>query len=499
MLRNIGSNWVLIVLTVALSYVTTPFIVETLGKDGYGTWTLVNAITGYISLVALGVPAALVRYLAQHVRLKDWAKANETIGTCAGLYLMLCAAAFVVGSGLGVAFMAYDIPVSYRADAYVAFGLMVIYVSISFVGLLPEGIMFSHHDFVPRNLVRVGTVLLRFALTIGVLRWHPSLSFLAAIQLIGLSFDFLASWTIIRFRYPEIRLDLRLFNRATLRQVLSFSLFVLLMAAGGRLSFETDALVIGALLSVSMIPFYAIANSLVVYLVEFIVGIAAVVAPMTTALWAEGRRDELREMFLKWSKVALSLTIAAGLFLMVLGPRFIGWWIDHEYEGPSGGVLRVLMASCFVFLPARGVALPVLMGLGKPGIPTIAFLAAGVLNLIMSAALARPLGLVGVALGTAIPNVMFAILIVAVACRELNITLLEYGRYVVPRAAVGALPTLGVLLWFKAGLDVSTVTGLVTAGIVMMVVWAATWVLFVYRDDPYVDVRSPLARLWSRA
>jgi len=388
---------------------------------------------------------------------------------------------------------------SYRGDAYVAFGLMVVYVSLSFVGLLPEGIMFSHHDFVPRNLVRVGTVLLRFALTMSVLRWHPSLSFLAAIQLIGLSFDYLVSWTIIRFRYPEIRLDLRLFNWATLRQVLSFSLFVLLMAAGGRLSFETDALVIGALIGVSAIPFYSIANSLVVYLMDFIIGIAAVVSPMTTALSTEQRVDELREMFLKWSKAALSVTIAAGLFLIVLGPRFIGWWISAEYEGPSGAVLQVLMASCFVFLPARGVALPVLMGLGKPRIPTIAFLAAGLLNLIMSALLARPFGLVGVAVGTAIPNVLFAILIVVLACRELNVTLVEYGRYVIPRAALGTLPTLGVLLWFKAGLNVTTVTGLVAAGIVMMVVFALTWILFVYRDDPYVDVRSPLARLWSRA
>src|SRR6185436_8603456 len=120
----------------------------------------------------------------------------------------------------------------------------------------------------------------------------------------------------------------------------------------------------------------------------------------------EQRVDELREMFLKWSKAALSVTIAAGLFLIVLGPRFIGWWISAEYEGPSGAVLQVLMASCFVFLPARGVALPVLMGLGKPRIPTIAFLAAGLLNLIMSALLARPFGLVGVAVGTAIPNVL---------------------------------------------------------------------------------------------
>jgi len=498
-LRNVGSNWVLIVLTVALSYVTTPFIVDTLGRDGYGTWTLVTAITGYISLVALGVPMALVRYLAQHISGKDWDKANQTIGTCAGLYLMLCAAAFVVGTGLGIAFMAYDIPASYRGDAYVAFGLMVVYVSLSFVGLIPEGIMFANHDFVPRNLVRVGTLLLRFGLTIGVLSVHPSLSFLAAIQLIGLSFDYLVSWTIIRVRYPAIRLDLRLFNWATLRQVLSFSLFVLLMAAGGRLSFETDALVIGALIGVSAIPFYSIANSLVVYLMDFIIGIAAVVSPMTTALSTEQRVDELREMFLKWSKAALSVTIAAGLFLIVLGPRFIGWWISAEYEGPSGAVLQVLMASCFVFLPARGVALPVLMGLGKPRIPTIAFLAAGLLNLIMSALLARPFGLVGVAVGTAIPNVLFAILIVVLACRELNVTLVEYGRYVIPRAALGTLPTLGVLLWFKAGLNVTTVTGLVAAGIVMMVVFALTWILFVYRDDPYVDVRSPLARLWSRA
>jgi len=43
-LRNIGSNWVLTVLTVAVSYVMTPFVVHTLGQSGYGTWTLITAI-----------------------------------------------------------------------------------------------------------------------------------------------------------------------------------------------------------------------------------------------------------------------------------------------------------------------------------------------------------------------------------------------------------------------------------------------------------------------
>lgn len=501
MLRNVGSNWVLTVLTVAVSYVMTPFVVHTLGQNGYGTWTLVNAMTGYIALVALGVPMACVRYVAQHVSLKEWTKANQTIGTCAGLYLMLGVGALLVGVGLWWAFTYYDIPSSYRGDAYVAFGLMVLYITFSFFSYLPEGIMYAHHDFVPRNLVRIAGLFLRFSLTIGLLGQHPSLSFLAAIQLVGLAFDFFVSLALIRIRFPNIRIDIRLFDRATLRRVMSFSLFVLLMAAGGRLSFETDALVIGALIGVAAISSYAFANSLVVYVLDFVVGIAAVVSPMATALSSQGREDELREMFLMWSKAALSLTIAIGLFLLVLGPRFIGWWIGPEFEGPSGDVLQVLTISCFVFLPARGVALPILMGLGKARTPTIAFLIAGVVNLLLSAALARPLGLVGVALGTAIPNVLFALLIIVLTCRELKMTMLDYTRYVVPRAALGAMPMLALLLWFKAVLGVSGITGLATAGIVMLVAFALIWVLFVYRNDPYVDMRSPLLRLrvWSRA
>jgi peptidoglycan biosynthesis protein MviN/MurJ (putative lipid II flippase) len=135
------------------------------------------------------------------------------------------------------------------------------------------------------------------------------------------------------------------------------------------------------------------------------------------------------------------------------------------------------------------------MGLGKPKAPTIAFLAAGVLNLVLSVMLAGPLGLVGVALGTAIPNVLFALLALVLACRELGIEPARYARYVVPRAAVGAIPVLALLLWFKHGLEVRDMAGLVAAGSVMVVVFSVTWVFYVYRDDPFVDLRTELVRM----
>jgi O-antigen/teichoic acid export membrane protein len=502
MLRNIGSNWVLTVVTIATTYVLTPFIIHRLGDEGYGTWTLITAMTGYLSLMALGVPMACVRFLAQDVSGRDPEQINRTVGSCAGVYLMISVVAALLGVVLALMFgRFYHIPDPWRPEAPMAFALMSAWVAASFIALLPEGIMFAHHDFVARNAVRITAVLLRCGLTLALLTMRASLVALAIVQILCLAFDFSASVILIRRRYPAVRLNLRDFEWRTVRRVLSFSVYVLLLSAGARLSFETDALVIGAFIGVAAIPFYAVANSLVVYLMDFTIAIAAVVSPMATKLNTEGHADELRDMFLKWSKVTLSLSVMSAAFLVVLGPRFIGWWIAPDYERPSGQVLQILMLSCLVFLPVRGVALPILMGLGKPRVPTIAFLGAGVANLVLSIALARPLGLAGVALGTALPNVVFAVVVLVVACRELGIAIPNYLAYVVPRAVVGATPLVAVLLWFRLGAGVESLVGFATAGSTMLVVFAVTWVFFVYRNDPFVDLRPQLGRLrsWARA
>jgi O-antigen/teichoic acid export membrane protein len=491
----VGSTWGVTVMTIAATYVLTPFIIHALGPEGYGTWTVIAALTGYATLLALGVPMACVRYLAGHVAQGDVREANRVIGSCAGLYLMMGAAALVLGAALAGVFGLYEIPAGLRQEAALAYGLMVVYVSAGFVGLLPEGILFAHLDFVLRNAVRLAGVVLRLLLTIALLKLHASVVALAAVQLGCLVFDFGVSWRLVRRRHPELRISLGDFDRATVRRIFSFSVYVLLLQAGARLIFDTDALVIGALLGVGAVPFYVVANSLIVYLMEFVVAIAAVVSPTATRLAAQGRQGEVREIFLKWSKVAFTLSLLAGVFLIVLGPTFLARWIDPSFEAPAGRVLQILMASSLLFLPARGVALPVLMGLGRPRAATLAFLGAGALNLGLSVALARPFGLAGVAVGTAIPNVLFAVVALVLACREVGVAPAEYARYVIPRAVVGSLPALAVVTWFKLGWQVRDLTGLAAAGVATVTAFGLSCVFFVYRDDPYVDLRGQLVRL----
>ena len=371
-LRNVGSNWFITFTALVAAYVLTPFTVHTLGDAGYGTWNLINSITGYLGLLILGVPMASVRYFAQHIAEEDVSELNRAIGSCTAMYLASGAVALLIGAGLYVFFtLTYQIPPTLYVDAHRASALTVVYIALGFVGLLPEGVLSAHEDFVPRNIVRFGGVVLRLLLTFGVLTVWPTLTALALVQLACLAFDFwLCVWVITR-RHPGARISLADFDWTMVRRILSFSLYVLVLQAGLRLSFQTDSLIIGAVPKRPAIAFFAVGNSFIGYLMDFITSIGAVVMPTARRLKTRGQDADLREIFLKWSKIALSLTLMAGLFLMVLGPRFIGRWIDPAFERPAGQVLQILMLSCFVFLPVRAVSLAILMGLGKPGVPAI--------------------------------------------------------------------------------------------------------------------------------
>jgi O-antigen/teichoic acid export membrane protein len=219
--------------------------------------------------------------------------------------------------------------------------------------------------------------------------------------------------------------------------------------------------------------------------------------PTATRLATTGDARELERVFFKWSKICLSIVLMIGLYLAVLGPDFLAALIPATYVEASGHVLRVLAVSFLFYLPVRGVALPLLMGLGKPRAPALAQVAMGAANVAISLALVRSHGILGVALGTAIPNVAFAAVVLVLACRELGVGVRDFLAYVAGRATFGALVPLAFLVWAKVGLGVEGLQQLVATGVVMVVLFALVWVGFVYRDDPYLDLRVGLGRMFG--
>lgn len=495
MLRGVFSNWVVIATTIVVTYFLTPFILSQLGRDGYGTWLIITSMTSYLQLLALGTPMASVRTLVHDVAAHDPARLNRSIGTYFTLYLWLGGAAFLAGGVAFLAFGFYDVPAELRPSAELAFGLVVAQVMLSFVGNLPQAVLVGHQRFVTQNVLALVVVLLRATFTVVLLHFVPTLTVLALIQLGLLLVEIAVNYLAVRRAHPLVRFRPLAVDFGALRPILAFSVYVLVLNVGVQLSFSTDALVIGAMLGIEEVPFFAIANSLAVYLMGFVVSIAAVVMPTATRLEAEGRGDALRQMFLKWSKHTVSLTLVAVLFLLVCGQPFLAMWINPAFAHRSAPVLHVLMAAMLVYLPIRGVAQPLLMGLGQPGPVTLTFLACSVVNVLLSIALAPSLGLVGVALGTAIPNAAFAVVALRLACRAAGVPVGEWLRYSVGRPLLGAgILAPALVLWTRL-VPPDGLVGLVTAGLFLMVGFATVGVLVVYAGDPDMDLRAQVERL----
>ncbi len=497
---SVWMNWIVSVGAILTTYILLPFNIHHLGNEAYGTWLLVNSVTGYLALLALGAPMATLRFVAQFAAQDDHGQLDEALGTFAGLYVAMGCAAIVVGGLLFLGFEAvYDIPGQIAAQAKVAFAGVVLCVAIGFIQQLPYGVMAAYQDFGVRSALMGGALIVRLVGNLVIVSEWPSITALAALNLLVSLFEASAGWVVLRRRYPGLSVRLSRFTISMLRRVFSFSVFVVLLNLGVQLSYQTDALVIGKFMPVSTIPYYTVPNSLMLYLLEFVAAIAVVVMPNATALHAKGSERELQGLFLKWSKVTFSIGLAAGCIVLVFGPRLVGWWVGSEFEAPAGLVLRILMVSLIVFLPARGVAQAVLMGIGQPAAPSIAVVVAGLLNLVLSLLWVRPYGLAGVAWGTAVPTILLGGYMIAHTCKAIGLRAGLFLRHVALRPLLGAV--LGLLVagvtyrLFDPRALAPLIASCALTGVAMLWIGAAV----VYRGDPDIDLAAAFRGIWSRA
>lgn len=489
MIKNIGSNWFLMVLTAVTTYVLMPFNLNSLGSQNYGIWLIISSITAYLFLLHLGVPMASVRELTQAIALKDHERINRIVTSCGLLYLVFGLVVMLLGVPLLVFFeKTYNIPLPLQGEARAAFIVSLMQTGLAFIATMPYAILSAYESFVTKNILMAVVLIVRSIVNIILVLVYPSFLTLGVLMLIATIFELILTWGYIFRNYREIRPRLSQFSIETVRGIFGFSIWVFLMALGTQLAFQTSPLIVGKYMSSADVPSVAVPNSLMVMLIQFVGGIASVIMPVATNMQTNNDYSTLRSVYFKWTKISLALSVCAGLFLIIFGPAFLRFWIGPSYTPESGQVLQVLAASYIVYLPVRGVAVPVLMGLGHAKWPTIATLIAGVLNLVMSVALVGPYGIEGVGWAIAIPNVLVSIVLAVQACRALKITPTTYLATIVPLAAIAfGAAFMSLALWYEIWRP-HGLFGLGVAGVLTVAVCVILWTELVLRDDPHVKV-----------
>jgi O-antigen/teichoic acid export membrane protein len=230
----------------------------------------------------------------------------------------------------------------------------------------------------------------------------------------------------------------------TLRVTLRPASYYFLMQVAALVVMGTDNIVIGVFLGVSQVTAYAVAFQLwAVTLAILWTGVDAL-QPFFTRWDTTGDREKLREAYLRATKVAFAGAVLAAIVIAALGRQAIGAWVGRDLAVDR----RVLWVFCGMLLTATPIhtASLVLAALGKHRPAAIGGVVEAALNLALSVALVRPLGVLGVALGTLLSGVVTNAWVAPLAAaRALDIPVTTYVRRALLPAVLPALLGAGLV------------------------------------------------------
>jgi O-antigen/teichoic acid export membrane protein len=451
LVRNIASNWAGYAVHIAVAFFLTPYIIHSLGETRYGIWTLVIGVTGYYGLLDLGVASGMTQYLTRYLAANEIDKLNRSASTG---FVALSGIGFLVFVGsLIIAFSAsslFRMQAASPTEVTLVLAITGTSVAMQFMFFTYSAVFTAVQRFDLSNLIGISTRILSAGATIICLE--------AGYGLVGLSLvvagtnvlDYLIRWRVAGRLLPAMKISLKLVSRESLREVVSFGIWNSVSAGSVRLISYTDALVIAAFMPVAAVAPFAIAANLRSYFENIFVRAGFVFFPAVTELDAQGNQAGLRQLYLASSKFMFLGSVLLGSIAMFSARDFFWLWVGRSYAEPAdypaiATIFYILIIASMVSVAQR-VGYQVLLGTRQVKLLALLFAAEGVSNLVISLALVRGYGLVGIALGTLIPAILFEGLLQPVlVCQSLQITSKTYCREVLLRPILAAF-AVGPLL-----------------------------------------------------
>lgn len=426
MFRNILSNWVGLLTIGLISFLMTPFMIHRLGDFQFGMYTLAFSAVGYFDILTQGIRSTLQRFVGRLSDTQDRDAFSSVFSTA--LAVTLSAGAFTIILFFGLSTVLPSFFKLGSAQQHL-FAWLVILLGLNLGLGFPTALLGSYlcglHRFDLYNLLSIVRQGLRAILIVLVLLRGQGVLAVAECVLVSTLICAPINWWMIRRIDPEVKFAMRLVKLRTASELLSFSFWTFLNNGGQLLRDSTDSIVIGRVLNAALITPFAVASRLVAYFRPVITSIVSPLLPRMSQLDGQGRDEEIRHLFLRMTRVCALASLAIGSMLVLHGRTLLLLWVGPRYV--SSYPILVLLSVGAVASSGQLVTLHTLIAKGRHRAYGIWTMGEGVANLVLSIIWARRYGIVGVALGTAVPLLLVKLTLQPwYVTRVLNLSLAEY-------------------------------------------------------------------------
>jgi PST family polysaccharide transporter len=424
---GVANVWAMI-----LALVTLPLLLSGLGPVAFGTWALLqtfSAITGWLSLVDVGVGTAATRSIAERASVDDERGVATTIASamaCFGTVGLTCAVILVL-AGPALLPRLFNTPPGLVGDlrfALVPFAIQIV------VELVIEGVESCLEGLQRVDLSRAVDAFRRTAVaaaTSVVAVAGGGLRGVAVASLVASAAGLVGGIAVLSRHLPRSQPLRPSFTE--IRSLVAYGRTVALLRPLGVIHRTMDRLIVGAVLGPSAVTLVEIATQVQNGADAVLSASSYSVVPTSSWLRARGDEGSLRELMETGTRYSLLVTFPIIALTAILAGPLVRLWVGAEYSAAPG---LAVVALLYVALTAPlQVGSNLLLGVGRAGTILRAAAAAVAVNFVASLILVHAVGIVGVLIGSLVGTALLVPMLGRSMLAEVGVRAWDFARQAV--------------------------------------------------------------------
>ena len=443
-------------LSILISLLYTPLMLNILGKGEYGLYNLASSVISYLSLLSLGFGSSYLRFYFKRKK-----ENPDSIKSLNGLYLLVFLVFGVVSVVCGLV-LSGNISIFFNSsyssnDIKIAKVLMVILtinISLSFPMSVFISFITSQEKFIFQKLINIGKTVLSPALSIiALFLGFGSIGLVIATTIINIIVD------IINVYYCLFKLKMKISFRklefGLLKEIFVFSIFIAINQIIDKINWETDKIVIGKIINKEAVSSYSVGSLFNSYYLQFSLAISAVFAPQVNKIVQSDEKNKnaiLTGLMTSVGRIQFFVLMLVLTGFVFFGKYFISAWAGQEYSD-SYIVALLLMAPATIPL-IQNIGIEIQRAKNKHKFRSIVYLAMALLNVCISVFLTKQFGIIGAASGTTITLVIANGLTMNIYYRyALGLDILKFWKEIVKILPSLLLPVFFGIMLFTNGIN----------------------------------------------
>lgn len=378
---NLIANIISFGVSLAISFLLTPYIVDTLGASAYGFVPLANNFILYFSLIMVALNSMESRFITIEIKKENLKKANIYFSSSYYSNLFMIGL-LIIPMTLITAFVdkILDVPIELLFSVRLLFAFLFASFLISLLTNRYSIATFARNRLELSAIASIVINTVRAVLTIILfVYFKPSIAYIGIIGLICCLITFEMNYFFTKKLLPELKVNRKYFSIAAVKELISSGVWNSVNQLSSILMMGLSLLISNIFLGAVATGPYAIAQSIPTIMVSLSSTLCSIFVPTLIYLYAEKNIDGVvkeTKSAIKLLSLILNIPI---IFFMVFGTTFYSLWV------PALNSVELYKLTLIILAPnIIGCSIGILWVLfpvtNKLKIPSIVIFCMGIIN-----------------------------------------------------------------------------------------------------------------------